>query len=960
MSPFLRTLEAWTTHQDYLWFLALMAWGAVIGAEFPRKFGRAKTTEASTTRWWLIGVAGCAAAGAATELALLAQNILWPYIGYDLAMGCAQAAGIAALAWPCLDRYFSRWVVWILAVGGATILASIRLQWPVEGGLILALTGSLAAWHAIRRTSRGDLLPNLDASERRNVRAALCLLAWWPAISTHGPLAALAGEPRITADFSHFALLAAGTLTLAGALLALALWHRQLRLVVKAAGLGTRWERQFRFGVAVLAAWLAVGLVLAVWNGRLARRTFEENMLRRAATAAAMLPPELLQASLGPALTVTRWDTSQENGRTLLIGQIPHRRSAAFSQLRMGIGRLKAANPDLAHVYVEIFRDGHLLIPVRGDTAYRRPALGAISQRDVTPEDAARLDARKEFLEGPVWTYWSQAVFARAPLIGQGDRKALGWLVLMVPSTQWTVRFTQARLQAMAVAGLGVVLWCVLLAYRLRREERLSAERRAAAATESDRLKTTFLAKVSHELRTPIQSVLGYGEMLARAPLGDPHRRWLDALRTHGEVMLRLVNDLLDLSALQAGAFRLRLSTVDLPALVADCGTALRLQAESKGLQVVLTIAPDLPAWVESDPVRLKQILLNLLGNAVKFTNSGEVRLSARGATASDGQSAEIEFVVSDTGPGIPADYRALLFRPFSRPHSTTAVEGTGLGLSLVSGLCSAMGGTVVHVDGNTSGTTFRVTLPMRVQTSPVAQTETPRTSGDYAGLRVLVAEDNTLVRELLLEFFRGNGADVTAANDGEKAVALCEQHQPNVVILDVAMPIMDGFAVARAIRQGARSGATRIIGVSAHAQTDDLAQARTAGMDCFLVKPISLAQLDAAVRTQAARTGAPATPRITSWNELQSKLRAQFELETPAMIEDLREAVRGGDWNRVRTRAHYLKNSADVLGARELQIACQALSEPVIAGDSARATRLLISIEAAIGQAGTIPFSDN
>src|SRR5688500_1252242 len=258
----------------------------------------------------------------------------------------------------------------------------------------------------------------------------------------------------------------------------------------------------------------------------------------------------------------------------------------------------------------------------------------------------------------------------------------IGWLVAELEATRWTVTFTQARLQTMALVGAGVGLWALAVAYRLRRESRDAAEQTAAAAAAADRMKSAFLAKVSHELRTPIQSVLGYGELLAGAPLSDAHRVWLNALRSHGDIMLRLVNDLIDLGALQSGAFQLQIAPIPLRALINDCVAALRPAAAARGLALQVELAADIPEVVATDGVRLRQILLNLLTNAVKFTAVGSVSLTVR--AASDHR---VQFVVSDTGPGIAPVLRGRLFQPFTRLDPTSG--GSGLGLALVHGLCA-------------------------------------------------------------------------------------------------------------------------------------------------------------------------------------------------------------------------------------------------------------------------------
>lgn len=940
MNTLVRLLEDWTTYQDYLWFLACLAWGAIAAAEIRWKREAGSASNAHPARWWLLSLAISGMASGLLELALLAQNIRTPYLKFDFAMGAAQAFGIGTLVWIALDRVQTPWRRWTLSIIPVVSLAMLRTLWPASSGSVLALICATAAWRVVRSIQCGDIFPELEGGERRMAAAAVACLALSGAISTHGPIAYLANEPRITTDLSHFALPAVLLLGAAGALLALPIWRERLRRfsrVADASGIVIR--REFTRSVALLIVWLLVGLGLAVWNGRIARRAFEDGLLHRTSTATALLTPDITEAAFGSDLRVARLDTLQS------IATITNAQSEALRHWRAVIQNLRAANSDVPAIYVEVIRDGWLFIPVTTIDRERPEECPA------TPiADQGAFKQSQPFVEGPTRSYLGgDAFFARAPLFGlQSNKEPLAWLVFGVSATKWTAAFTQARMQAMALAGLGFVLWVVMLAYRLRREERLAADRRATAAVESERIKTAFLAKVSHELRTPIQSVLGYGELLTDTRLDEQPRRWLGALRSHGEIMLRLVNDLLDISALDAGAFRLRPMTADFCALLAECAAALRVRAETKGLSLDLVIADGVPTWVEIDPVRMRQILLNLLGNAVKFTTRGGVNLTARCVNSVEGV-ATVEVVVSDTGPGIPASKRSQLFQPFVQLNETG--EGTGLGLSLVAGLCAAMGGTV-QCDQPSSGATFRVRLPLplRAPITPVAIAS--REALSYRGQRIVVADDNALVRDFLVEALRIRGAEVIAVADGKAAVAACAEKSPYAVILDLSMPLMDGFAAATTIRAQPRGKAIRMVGLSAHAQPEDETRARAAGMDTFLSKPISLNQLDVALCGHNIPVAEPNPSEDESWARIREKLRTQFELETPLLIDELRSAVRNQEWETVRARAHYLKGSADIIGAQDLQTACQEILKLDLAVASHRAVRLFENIETAANRA--------
>lgn len=936
MSPaVLHTLEEWTTHQDYFWFLAVLAWAGVIAAEVHRE----EHTGKLTARGWLVALALAEIAGAVIELVLLAQDLQVPYTKLDLAMGLAQAGGALALmsgAVPDSPR-----TIWLRSLAGVALagLAVERYWWPVAAGGALAAAQVAAAAGVWLRSARPR--PTL----------ACLALAVAPLFATHGPWAYALGQGRKVTDWSHFALLAAAASIVPGAALAAAGWRDRLRRTVPEGASGAALRRDLRRALLVLAAWLAGGVLLAIWYGRQARHAFEESLLGRAQMIALALDPGLVAEALGPGLqieSVSRRRT--RDGRPIDIAYVPQTRAPVYEVLRARLRPLRASNPDIRNVNLATMRDGHVLFLNSGiqprSTEDRRP-FEHIVHHDVTPEDMAGAQATGAYVEGPnVSPNQGAHFFAKVPLRHPVDQRFLGWLVADVDATRWAASFTQARLQTMALVAVGVGLWTLAVAYRLRREARDAAEQKAASAAAADRMKSAFLAKVSHELRTPIQSVLGYGELLAGAPLGEPHRAWLAALRSHGGIMLRLVNDLIDLGALQSGAFQLEPTAVDLRATIDDCAAALRPAAAAKGLEFRVAVAAGVPGWVRADGVRLRQVLLNLLTNAVKYTPGGFVALAVR---AADGQ---LEFAVSDSGPGIPEAQRSRLFQPFAR-LDPAAGDGSGLGLALVQGLCSVMDGTVRLADEGQPGATFVARLPLEACPAPTPRHGDPALlAPGLAGLRVLVAEDNTLVRELLVAFLQGNGADVAIAPDGNLALDRARQNPPDVVLLDIALPGLDGIAVAEALRREGPRG-LRIIGLSAHASPRDEARAREAGMDAFLAKPVSLPRLAQSLTQAPARERLAATMSLLAGRipdgPLRVRLVSQFETETPRVLTEMRVALAAADWPRLRRSAHYLKNSADVLGIDALQEACARLSGFAEGISAAQVALLLDAVEAAL-----------
>jgi signal transduction histidine kinase/CheY-like chemotaxis protein len=908
MNSALRILEGWTTHQDYLWFLALLAWGGVLFGEW-RRHG----SKDEPPRYWLIVLAGSGMTAALLELVLLAQHILTPYTRSDMAMGFAQAIGTAALIQGGTvrardgagKRIGSPGTLLIVLLAAA---ATVRYWRPFEGGAVLCAINALAVIRLLRRAPR-PITP-----------WAGILLAVSPIIATYGPWAYAIDHGRRTTDWSYFSLPAAGVLMAAGAVLAAEVWRRRLlQALPEAPAAATQLRRDLRRALVVLAAWLAGGVLLAIWYGRLARRAFEENLLGRLENAVLAVDHDLLADAFSPALRVTGLHHRKyADGTPVVVALTPRTVDPLYARLRAQLARIRERNPDFHLFYITTWRQGFVLEFASEHRTESEPDARVVN-RLVTSADLVRVAERKSFLEGPSRQRWGPSFTAQAPLLHPVTGGMLGWMVADIEATRWTVTFTQARLQTMALVGAGVGLWALAVAYRLRRESRDAAEQKAAAAAAADRMKSAFLAKVSHELRTPIQSVLGYGELLAGAPLSDAHRAWLNALRSHGDIMLRLVNDLIDLGALQSGAFQLEIAPIRLRRLIDDCVVALRPAATGRGLELDVNVASDVPDTVAADSVRLRQILLNLLTNAVKFTVVGRVSLSVRRLARG-----RVEFVISDTGPGFSAALRARLFQPFTRLDPASG--GSGLGLALVHGLCAAMGGTVTLREGG-PGSTFIVELPLPDHQLVGNSSDLQPTARRLSGLRVVIAEDNTLVRELLVAFLIESGATVFSASDGPSALTVVRTNKPDVVLLDIGLPGMDGIAVAQDLRRTERAG-LRIIGLSAHAGPLDESRARAAGMDEFFTKPVSLSRLADSLERGPRSAALSIEARRSILDErLRARLAADFASETPRLLDEMHTALAAHDWERLRSRAHYLKNSADVLGVAPLQDACRRLS---------------------------------
>ncbi len=382
------------------------------------------------------------------------------------------------------------------------------------------------------------------------------------------------------------------------------------------------------------------------------------------------------------------------------------------------------------------------------------------------------------------------------------------------------------------------------------------------AATQASRAKSLFVANVSHEIRTPMTAILGYTDVLAEPGLDESERRdAIETLRRNGRQLLALVNDMLDLSRIEAGGLAVRCREVAPVSVVQQVVALLRERARAKGLVLDLELAGDLPPRLWTDAVRLQQILVNLVGNAIKFTEQGSVRVSV--SLEAGDSLARLRFDVSDSGIGIaPAD-QARIFEPFSQVDASESRRygGTGLGLAISNRLAHDLGGELALSSEPGEGSAFSLLLPLREPTpsereasavssappDPHAREAKPATALPLLRGRVLVAEDGADNQRLIARLLGRAGLEVEIAADGRRAVdrtleAEREGDPFDAVLMDMQMPELDGYAATQALRDG---GYTRpIIALSAHAMHEDRERCFTAGCDAFAPKPIDRQQL--------------------------------------------------------------------------------------------------------------------
>ena len=413
----------------------------------------------------------------------------------------------------------------------------------------------------------------------------------------------------------------------------------------------------------------------------------------------------------------------------------------------------------------------------------------------------------------------------------------------------------------------GVFFWSVLLRQRVTRQTRFIAQKlqeleslkeiaEAASAAKSE-----FLANMSHEIRTPMNGILGMTELALQADSAAERREYLSIIRSSGNALLAILNDLLDLAKIESGRLDLEVAPFSLRQLVSEAAKVFAFGVRQKTLQFESSVQNDLPDVFLGDSLRLRQIVLNLLANAVKFTEAGSISFTVSGQILVD--HADLCFSVRDSGIGIPPEQQAHIFEPFRQADNSTARKygGTGLGLSICVKLTALMHGTIRVESEPGQGSVFHVavSLPVAIQSSANLAALDGALVRDLLPMNILLVEDNLVNQTLAVKLLQKQGHRVTVAGNGRLAVDAFQDGAFDVILMDVQMPEMDGIDATRAIRCLEISSSTRIPIVAMTAQTmqGDRDKCFAAGMDAFVSKPIRLSELHAALSLVKRQTGA-------------------------------------------------------------------------------------------------------
>ncbi len=477
---------------------------------------------------------------------------------------------------------------------------------------------------------------------------------------------------------------------------------------------------------------------------------------------------------------------------------------------------------------------------------------------------------------GPLW----QVLFPLTAFLVCGMRNGLRWSIAYIAclaalpliELKWP-EFTPHSAEHLAVGASSVFHLSILIyIYEYQRGRALEALVEARQkADEANQAKSHFLANMSHEIRTPMNGVQGLSKLLLKRDIDDEARRYAELIDRSSESLLRLINDVLDISKIEANKLQANLKPTPLRSLLEESLELFSVPADNKGLRLELNYPEGLPERVHTDPLRLRQILINLLGNALKFTENGTISLSLkpRGAYPED---PHLLFIVRDTGIGIPEDKLEQIFEQFGQADvsSTTRFGGSGLGLAIARELARLLDGDLRVESTIDIGSSFELSLPLSPVDEIVPVAETPEPSDEACiNAHVLVAEDNEINRLVAQRFLDELGCTVECAADGEEAATRAREGGFDLILMDLRMPRMDGLEATRAIRAGEPEGShTPIIALTANAFSSDREACLEAGMDDFLVKPIQPEQLRRMLSRYVTAAQRPKLELLHSVNE--------------------------------------------------------------------------------------------
>ena len=482
------------------------------------------------------------------------------------------------------------------------------------------------------------------------------------------------------------------------------------------------------------------------------------------------------------------------------------------------------------------------------------------------------------------------------------------------------------------------------------------------AADAANHAKSAFLANMSHEIRTPLTAILGFTDLLRRGAdegMETERQSWLETIFTSSQHLFNLLNDILDLSKIEAGRLEVERVPVHLPELIREIVSVMRIPAAQKGLSIDVRYATDIPATILSDPTRLRQILVNLVSNGIKFTHKGGVTIVVRWLEGPP--EARLSLQVIDTGIGIPKDKLLTLFRPFAQADAsiTRRYGGTGLGLAISRRLAEALGGQITVESEEGRGSVFTVEIdPGRLDgvgrlpghTGEMhirPQAQRPQRLATTLRGRILLVEDGVANRKLIGLALRRAGATVTLAENGQAGVELALREPFDLILMDIQMPVMDGYTATRLLREHGLK--LPVIALTAHAMANDAAKCLEAGCSGYLSKPVNIDLLIDTVAEALAqalpRTIPPLTSTLPTDDPEFREAVMEFITRLNTQMQAMRTTFEAHDWAGLRRLAHWLKGSGGTAGFVALTDAARELEQLIQDGAVEEVARALAEL---------------
>lgn len=504
-------------------------------------------------------------------------------------------------------------------------------------------------------------------------------------------------------------------------------------------------------------------------------------------------------------------------------------------------------------------------------------------------------------------------------------------------TAQNQVSGSRARLWGVVVASIALLAVVVAFWYVLNQGRQ--QQRMIALLNESDRrnrdlaqIKEQFLANMSHEIRTPMNAILGFTSLLRRTQLNDGQREYVQNIHTAGENLLALVNDILDLSKIEAGMMQLEETLFSLNSLIASVTAMFVEKINEKKLQLQVQINEDVPDILLGDAVRLTQIMVNLLSNAVKFTNQGSIAISVKLLTATE-SGVRLQLQLADTGIGIAPEKQRTIFDRFQQAEAATTRRfgGTGLGLAIVKQLVDLQHGSISMSSALNRGTCFTLQLDYGLPNVEQMFSDAMAAEAEPVSLqntRALIAEDNAMNQQLIAHLMKSWAIDYTIVDSGTAAIDALQKQPYGIVLMDIQMPGMDGYTATRVIREEMKSQVP-IIAMTAHAMSGEREKCLALGMNDYVSKPIKETVLYNLIARYAQPAGgeAAAAAAVLPLNldylhqlsgndaEFETQILQQFVIQLPQELDALEEAVNTQNFDEIRRTAHSLKSTVGYVG---------------------------------------------